>query len=136
LGLCATSCAKKASVFTVVPKNPGIFIPKSDTARDDFIRGVDVSTVIAEEESGVVYKGWDGQPQDLFKTLRESGVNYMICSDGFRHVLTEKELFEELSPKKLTTKADMQKQLRQLIDTVKDREETDNITAALFRPEL
>ena len=66
----------------------------------------------------------------------ENGVNYMICSDGFRHVLTEKELFEELSPKKLTTKADMQKQLRQLIDTVKDRDETDNITAALFRPEL
>ncbi|MCR5045408.1 MAG: glycosyl hydrolase 53 family protein [Treponema sp.] len=77
LGLCATSCAKKAKVYTVVPKNPGIFIPKSNTARNDFIRGVDVSTVIAEEESGVVYKGWDGQPQDLFKTLRESGVNYI-----------------------------------------------------------
>ena len=66
----------------------------------------------------------------------ESGANYMICSDGFRHVLTEKELFEELSPKVTATKTDMRKKLRQLIDTVKSREENDNITAALFRPEF
>lgn len=78
LAMCATSCAKKARVYTEVPKhNPGIFLPKSGTARPDFIRGVDVSTVIAQEESGVVYKGWDGEPQDIFKTLRQSGVNYI-----------------------------------------------------------
>ncbi len=77
LTICATGCVKKARVYTMVPKNPGIFLPKSDTARDDFIRGVDISTVIAEEESGVVYKDWDGSPQDIFKTLRESGVNYI-----------------------------------------------------------
>ena len=77
LGVCATSCAKKARVYTEVPQNPGIFMQKSNTARPDFIRGVDVSTVIAEEESGVVYRGWNGEPQDIFKTLRQSGVNYI-----------------------------------------------------------
>ena len=81
-----------------------------------------------------------GVTADIFPEVKlgdlENGANYMICSDGFRHVLTEKELFEELSPQTVSSKKDMQKKLRQLIDTVKDREETDNITAALFRPEL
>ena len=81
-----------------------------------------------------------GVTADIFPEVKlgdlESGANYMICSDGFRHVLTEKELFEELSPAVTASKADMQKKLRQLIDTVKTREENDNITAALFRPEF
>ena len=81
-----------------------------------------------------------GVTADIFPEVKlgdlESGANYMICSDGFRHVLTEKELFEELSPERTVTKADMQKKLRELIDTVKAREENDNITAALFRPEF
>ncbi len=78
LALCATGCAKTPKVYTVIPQNnPGIFIQKSETARDDFIRGVDVSSVIAEEESGVVYRDYDGKPQDIFKTLRENGVNYI-----------------------------------------------------------
>lgn len=81
-----------------------------------------------------------GVTEDVFPEVKlgdlESGANYMICSDGFRHVLTEKELFEGLSPKKTGSKENMQRQLRELIDTVKDRDETDNITAALFRPEL
>ena len=54
MAFCVAGCAKKARVYTEVPKhNPGIFLPKSASARDDFIRGVDVSTVIAQEESGV-----------------------------------------------------------------------------------
>ena len=81
-----------------------------------------------------------GVTEDVFPEVKlgdlESGANYMICSDGFRHVLTEKELFEGLSPKKTGSKENMQRQLRELIDTVKDRDETDNITASLFRPEL
>ena len=81
-----------------------------------------------------------GVTADIFPDVRlgdlESGANYMVCSDGFRHVLTEKELFEELSPEAVSSKADMQKKLRQLIDTVKTREESDNITAAMFRAEF
>ena len=65
----------------------------------------------------------------------EYGVNYMLCSDGFRHVLTEKEILKELSPSKVRTKKVMQTKLRQLIDTVKKRDERDNISAAIFRAE-
>ena len=66
----------------------------------------------------------------------ENNTNFMICSDGFRHVLTEKELFEELSPEKTPDRSAMKSQLRRLIETVKSRNENDNITVALFRAEL
>ena len=66
----------------------------------------------------------------------ENDVTYMVCSDGFRHVLTEKELFEELSADKTASKKHMQSKMRELIETVKKREENDNITVALFRAEL
>lgn len=75
--MCAFGCSKKAKVTTVVPKNPGLILPKSATARDDFIRGVDVSTVIALEKSGVVFRDFDGNEEDLFKILRDNGVNYI-----------------------------------------------------------
>ena len=77
----------------------------------------------------------DVDPEIKFGNL-ESGANYMICSDGFRHVLEPKEIYEALSPAKVTTKQDMERSLRDLIDTVKDRSERDNITAALFRAEF
>ena len=44
---------------------------------DDFIRGVDISSVLAEEESGVVYFDEAGQEQDIFQTFSENGVNYI-----------------------------------------------------------
>lgn len=44
---------------------------------DDFIRGVDLSSVLAEEASGVVYYNEAGQEQDIFRTLAENGVNYV-----------------------------------------------------------
>lgn len=74
-------------------------------------------------------------PEIRLGTL-EKDVTYMVCSDGFRHVLTEKELFEELSAKNTATKKHMQSKMRELIETVKKREESDNITVALFRAEL
>ena len=41
----------------------------------DPFKGVDVSSAISLENSGVVFRGRDGQPQDLFKTLAQAGVN-------------------------------------------------------------
>lgn len=61
--------------------------------------------------------------------------NYLICSDGFRHMITEKEIYKALSPKKVTTKSSMQAKIRELIELVKSRKENDNITAAVFRAE-
>ena len=39
-----------------------------DGLSDDFIFGMDASSVLAEEKSGVKYYGFDGKEQDIFKT--------------------------------------------------------------------
>lgn len=46
-----------------------IHIEPIEGLRDDFIRGVDISSVLAEEESGVVYFNEAGQEQDIFQTF-------------------------------------------------------------------
>ena len=43
----------------------------------DFIRGMDVSSVISLENSGVVFRDESGRPQDLFRILADHGVNYI-----------------------------------------------------------
>lgn len=43
----------------------------------DFICGMDASAVLAEENSGVIYYNFDGEEQDVFETLSQSGVNYI-----------------------------------------------------------
>lgn len=44
---------------------------------DDFIMGVDLSSVLAEEKSGVKYYNFEGEEQDVFKTFADAGVNYV-----------------------------------------------------------
>ena len=41
------------------------------------VKGVDISSVISLEDSGVVFRDASGNPQDIFLTLKESGVNYI-----------------------------------------------------------
>lgn len=43
----------------------------------DFIRGMDVSSVISLEQSGVKYYDENGVEKDLFRILSENGVNYI-----------------------------------------------------------
>lgn len=63
------------SDVTALDRPSEIFVEKVDNLNDDFWFGVDVSTVLAEEESGVVYYNEDGEEQDLFRTLKENGIN-------------------------------------------------------------
>lgn len=44
---------------------------------DDFILGMDASSVLVEENSGVTYYNFDGEEQDVFKTFAEAGINYI-----------------------------------------------------------
>lgn len=55
----------------------GIYVEKVEGLRENFIRGVDISSVIAEEESGVVYHNSDGEEADLLSVLAEAGYNYV-----------------------------------------------------------
>ncbi len=63
-----------------------LYVKKVDNLPADFIMGMDASSVIANEASGVKYYNYDGQEQDVFKTLAEAGVNYIrvrIWNDPF-----------------------------------------------------
>lgn len=62
----------------------------------------------------------------------ERGV-YMICSDGFRHVITEGEMLETLAPINLMNKKAMHGNAQYLIDLIKARRERDNISVVLIK---
>lgn len=65
---------------------PTILVPKVEGLSQDFLLGADVSSLLAEEASGVVYKNFEGEPQDMLKTLSEAGVNYVrvrVWNDPF-----------------------------------------------------
>lgn len=69
----------KGLVYTLPtePEEADVYVEPIENLSDDFIRGVDISSVLAEEESGVIYYNEDGEEQDLFQTLAENGVNYI-----------------------------------------------------------
>lgn len=60
---------------------------------------------------------------------------YMLCSDGFRHVISDKEIFESLNPVNLLNKNAMHSNAKYLIEQVKNRGERDNISVALIKAE-
>lgn len=55
----------------------GVYVEPVENLPEDFIRGVDISSVIVEENSGVVYYNEAGEEQDIFQTLAQNGVNYI-----------------------------------------------------------
>lgn len=59
------------------PEESEIYIEPVADISDDFIRGMDASSVLVEENSGVKYYNYDGEEQDVFMTLAQSGVNYI-----------------------------------------------------------
>ena len=59
------------------PEDYAIRVRKVEDLPDDFILGVDLSSVLSLEESGVSFFGWDGREQDVFKTLAQSGVTHI-----------------------------------------------------------
>lgn len=54
-----------------------IYVEPIENLPADFIKGMDISTVLVEEESGVVYYDKNGQEADLFRVLADAGVNYI-----------------------------------------------------------
>ena len=69
------------STFSVTlpegPEDSDVYVEAIPDISDDFIRGMDASSVLVEENSGVTYYNFDGEEQDVFQTLAESGVNYI-----------------------------------------------------------
>ncbi len=64
----------------------GISVPKIEGLSDEFMMGVDISSLLSLENSGRVFYGFDGKEQDVFQTLHEAGINYIrvrVWNDPF-----------------------------------------------------
>lgn len=70
----AAPAAGAAAATEDGPVEAGIVVQKVDGMAADFRRGVDVSSVLSLEESGVVFRDASGRPADLFEVLADSGV--------------------------------------------------------------
>ena len=78
LGGCGS--AKKESVsYIPAEKIPGssLYVKKVENLPEDFILGMDVSSMLSLEEGGVRFYDFDGGEQDLLQTLAENGVNHV-----------------------------------------------------------
>ena len=64
----------------------GLFVRKVENLPEGFFLGMDVSSVLAEEASGVKYYDAEGIERDLFQLLAENGVNLIrvrVWNDPF-----------------------------------------------------
>ncbi len=64
-------------IFPTGPENSTVYVEAVEGISDDFIRGMDASSVLVLENSGVSYFGFDNEEQDVFLTLAQAGVNYI-----------------------------------------------------------
>lgn len=68
------------------PVEADIFVKRVPGLDEDFIKGADISSIIALENSGVKFYNEDGEKQDIFQALSESGINYIrvrVWNDPF-----------------------------------------------------
>lgn len=75
--LMLVGCAGAGDIAALPAKIEGssLYVKKVENLPEDFILGMDASSVIAEENSGVKYYNYAGEEQDVFLTLAESGIN-------------------------------------------------------------
>ena len=71
-------------------------------------------------------------PEMIYGETKKDAV-YMLCSDGFRHVISNDEIYRYLNPEVLTSKEIMKQYGDYLIELNKSRMEEDNITVSLIR---
>ena len=63
-----------------------IYVKRVDHLPDDFIFGMDASSVLAEEASGVVYRDFSGEETDVFQVLAKNGITHIrvrVWNDPF-----------------------------------------------------
>ena len=76
-------CVMLAAVMLLLPalfpaqaeEVSALYVKKVENLPEDFIFGMDISSVLAEERSGVKYYDFDGNEADLFRVLSDNGIN-------------------------------------------------------------
>lgn len=99
----------------------GILTPEE--AEKDLRRSVLLQCVGASDE---VYP-------DFFFGKTEVDAVYMLCSDGFRHEITEDEIYQYLNPNVMVDADGMKQKMDALIELNKQRQERDNISVVSIR---
>ena len=107
-----TFIAREISKGTMTPEQA-----KTDKRRNLLLQCIGASKVVEPE---------------VITGKAEKGA-YMICSDGFRHEISEEEIFEAFNPEKLRDKDIMHSNAKDLIEQVKKRKEKDNISVILIK---
>lgn len=81
LGSACTTITSKAPEIDTSVDNDDIVVAKVKDLSSDFIMGMDISSVITEFNSGVVYKDYNGKEinnvTDFCKFLAENGINHI-----------------------------------------------------------
>lgn len=70
---------------------------------------------------------------DMFFGNTKLNAVYMLCSDGFRHEITEGEIYQYLNPNVMVDADGMKQNMDALIDLNKQRQERDNISVVSIR---
>lgn len=70
---------------------------------------------------------------DMFFGETKRNAVYMLCSDGFRHEITEPEIYGYLNPNVMTDADKMKRNMETLIELNKQRQERDNISVITVR---
>ena len=70
---------------------------------------------------------------DFLKGKIQRNSVYLVCSDGFRHQISEEEIMEKLGPVATKSVEEMKYGCVYLTELVKNRKETDNITVAAIK---
>lgn len=61
-------------------ESAAIFVEPIEGLSKDFVKGIDASGILALEENGVTFYNKEGNPQDFFQILADSGINYIrVC---------------------------------------------------------
>lgn len=108
---------------TVVAREVELGNLTPEEAEKDSRRSVLLQCVGASEE---VY------PDMFFGETKKDAV-YMLCSDGFRHEITEDEIFQHLNPNVMVDADGMKQNMDSLIELNKQRQERDNISVVSIR---
>lgn len=77
---CLSACGSNSTYEPELPTEmveADIFVTPVEGMTEDFIRGMDVSSILAQEASGVKYYNEDGEEEDIFKILADAGINYI-----------------------------------------------------------
>lgn len=69
---------------------------------------------------------------EIIRGKMKPNVGYLLCSDGFRHLVSSEEISAAVNGSVNVGVAQMKSELRRLINTVMSRGETDNISALVL----